>query len=220
MPSRATKESTTSSGLRRGTTTSGETSALSRTSNQKRVNRQLRGSFSTKSGDVPNSSFRTVEARCMKSSTTGESYHAGLYSCQSSQLLPAECRTASFNAMMALDSQWPLGLDGASGINVFGRSHPSKFNIRATALVPDLCIPRTTIVLRCIKLLSSCLLTFHHQITNFRKIAISPKQHPKRCHQPNSLHHLCCNAVYWSIASPTVESLSEMGPDQVQIPVI
>src|SRR5262245_51528454 len=125
-------------------TMAGLTPAASNTSSQKGRIRQKRRSFSTNSREAPNSCASSAPACSLNSSALGERYQPGLKASQSCQLEPADSRSASLKSATACDSQCPVSLLAAPPINVLGRSQPSRLNTRASAEVPERCMPATT----------------------------------------------------------------------------
>src|SRR5262249_44126323 len=67
---------------------------------------------------------------------------------QSSHEEPTAASIALFIATIPLDSQYPASLKVLAAIRSFGKSAPSRFNMRVTAEVPLRCIPSTKIAQR------------------------------------------------------------------------
>ena len=149
MPSRASSDSATSSGLRIGDTIKGRAPKRPSVSIQKGSRRQMRGSLMTNIRLSPNWFSRTVCALSWNWSTRGEEYQPGSKvrhssARHSSSFVPAETRISRLTATISGDSQNPRSLEGCGAIRFFGRSQPRMPKIRAMADVPLRCIPATT----------------------------------------------------------------------------
>ena len=145
MPSRASREAATSSGLRTGRRIRGSAPKACRTPVQKGSSRQMRGSLSTNSRLAPNSFPSSAWAHSRNAPAAGEAPQSGSMGCQSSQEVPAEARISSFSSIIGRDSQKPVSLfSGDACIKVFGRSQPSRLSALVAAEVPPRWGPATS----------------------------------------------------------------------------
>ena len=135
IPLRSSRDAATSRGLRTGETMKGSAPKLLTASIQNGSRRQIRGSFTTKSGPSPSSPFSIARASSRNPPAVGEAYQRESNGSQSSQADPADARIRSFKSLIAGFSQNPFSLSRADSVTALGSAQPSRLSTLVTAEV-------------------------------------------------------------------------------------
>ena len=112
------------------------------------INREIRGSLRTISGEPLNSCAIVSEISASKCERSAEKSRESSMAVQSYQLLFAADSKSSLIAVKAWDSQYPAWLLPSGAIRVLGSLAPSRLMMRVRRLVPERCMPRTSIHVR------------------------------------------------------------------------